>query len=51
MPHNLPPQLQAELHRDGLLSDPDFLFDKHGQVVRNIPKLMAYIKVHGEPYH
>jgi hypothetical protein len=50
-PHDLPPTLQAALHRDGLLHAPDFLFGKTGQVIRNIPKLLAYIEAYGEPYH
>lgn len=49
-PHHLPAQLQADLHQDGLLDDPDYFWNKDGQVQANADKLRRYIEENGEPW-
>lgn len=50
-PYLMPPQLQADLHRDGLLDDPDYQYNKQGQVQLNIDKFKRYIRENGGPWH
>ena len=50
-PHHLPARLQADLHKDGLLHDPDYYWNEQGQVQLNLDKLKRYITQHGEPWH
>ena len=49
-PHDLPANLQADLHQDGLLTDPDYLYDKDRRLTLNIEKLRRYIDQYGEPW-
>lgn len=49
-PIHMPPQMQADLHKQGVLPDPDYYFNKDGQVQANADKLRRYIKEHGEPW-
>lgn len=50
-PHHLSAQLQADLHQDGLLDNPDYYRNGQGQVQLNLDKLKRYIKQHEEPWH
>ena len=50
-PIHMPPEMQADLHQQGLIADTDYYYDDKGLLTHNTAKLKRYMEENnGEPW-